>query len=228
MVRPLRSCAGDLGWTADWGDSYCVFDHRMGRFGFKWIPTRRARSLPSRFALPFFSSSSLRKSDDPLDVQIIETIPGTADEGSITLSPQPVGGEKVTLDALRGRKVGDMGFRWVFPFSALCLFMWIGLMRYGASHGDMLFMSYKPLETPTTTTATTATEPIPTTAQPSIAIPTQPDVTEDAVDTYWRARDGKIERKRDPTMCRHGEKGMCDYCMPVEVSFGVAGGWRAS
>jgi nuclear protein localization family protein 4 len=43
--------------------------------------------------------------------QIIETIPGTPDEQSITLSPQPIGGEKVTLDALRGRKVGDMGFR---------------------------------------------------------------------------------------------------------------------
>lgn len=101
------------------------------------------------------------------------------------------------------------------------------------SHGDLLFLSYKPRGAdPDSHPAMEASAPHPQPSQPDPSHPkthTDPplpntiplkdlsSVQEPEIDQYWEKQTGKIERKRDPAFCRHGEKAMCDYCMPLEV-----------
>ncbi|WVQ62138.1 nuclear protein localization protein 4 [Kwoniella botswanensis] len=133
------------------------------------------------------------------------------DPSTLKLSNQPgASGESVPFSALVGRTVGDMGF----------------------SHGDLLFLSYKPISADPSshpTTQASTSHPHPNQPDPShphthtepplpntIPLTDLSHVVEPDIDLYWKNQTGKIERKRDPDFCRHGEKGMCDYCMPLE------------
>ncbi|KAF8300479.1 polyubiquitin-tagged protein recognition complex Npl4 component [Clavulina sp. PMI_390] len=138
----------------------------------------------------------LNPSDDAsvlLD-KILETAPN-GDPNSVTVSQQPRGGETI-LKTLAGRSLQSLGLK----------------------HADLLFVGYKE-------SAEQPIEPEPSTSQPAEPSPSAATtsskriwetVAEEFVDTYWRSKDGKIPRQRNPLFCRHSMNGMCDYCMPLE------------
>ncbi|KAL9132152.1 MAG: hypothetical protein Q9217_000086 [Psora testacea] len=152
--------------------------------------------------------------------KILDNLPKDADSRTIVLSNKPFGGEERLLSSLKG----------------------VPISRVGLRHGDKLYLKYD--EQPPMNGHTTV--PLSTTAQPHNSsnrlnglpiLPTEdpphidPNPQTPATDTGKRPwetvqqseldnrldkQDGKIIRRRDEKLCRHGPKGMCDYCMPLE------------
>ncbi|KAF9516102.1 hypothetical protein BS47DRAFT_702107 [Hydnum rufescens UP504] len=121
--------------------------------------------------------------------KILETTVG-ADPNTITVSQVPRGGETY-LNTLFGRSLSNLGLR----------------------HADLVFVTYKASDD------TSTGEAFPSVAPARTLLPADADrgetsgalakrswesVVEDPVDLYWRQRDGKIPRNRDPTFANTG------------------------
>ncbi|KAE9381718.1 NPL4 family protein [Stipitochalara longipes BDJ] len=155
-----------------------------------------------------------------LGEKLSKVLPATVDFNTLTLSNQPAGGEIKLLKEIARHKVSAIGL----------------------GHGDMVFIHYKHVDSLSNGSSngdsTTSSHPLSSTNRlnghailPNEDLPIDPPpmtspsekiknpwevVKQSALDDRLDKLNGKIPRKRDVKMCRHGEKGMCDYCMPME------------
>ncbi|KAK0309467.1 nuclear protein localization protein 4 [Friedmanniomyces endolithicus] len=141
--------------------------------------------------------------------QLQEKLPKNVITSSITISPKPHGADSRPIQALKGVTFG----------------------RLGLTHGTQVFLDFKQ-DTPAANGHSVPANrlsgrevapeedvsslAIPTTAAPSVIKNPWESVKQSPLDDRLDQKDGKIHRKRDEKMCRHGPKGMCDYCMPLE------------
>ncbi|PSN69601.1 NPL4-domain-containing protein [Corynespora cassiicola Philippines] len=142
--------------------------------------------------------------------QLAEKLPPNADLASITVSNKPHGGDARKLSALKG----------------------VTFKQVGLTHGAQLFLEFKEQESaanghtaaPASTGVRLNGKAVDPSEAPSVPLgsPTQliknpwETVKQSLLDDRLDKLDGKIPRKLDQKMCRHGPKGMCDYCMPLE------------
>lgn len=151
-----------------------------------------------RFRTPEGTFRVKAESSDDFDLvlkQVADNLPGY-DPTTFIFSESPTGKPGHSVSQLSGKLVSSLGLK----------------------HGDLLFVTIgskteQPEESSSGTgiNSTNSTNQQSKSAQEILKTVKQP-----IVDSILDKQDGKIKRQRDPKMCRHGEKSMCEYCMPLE------------
>ncbi|KAI1096248.1 polyubiquitin-tagged protein recognition complex, Npl4 component [Rostrohypoxylon terebratum] len=148
---------------------------------------------------------------------LVAQLPPTVDPNTISMSPDPQNSDSKLLKDITRYKLAQIGL----------------------SHGDLIFIKYQHQNTinghtsgaPAATTTLSSTnrlngkpilptedlpvDPIPLTSPTQVIKNPWEVVRQSALDDRLDKQDGKIPRSRD-RMCKHGPKGMCDYCMPLD------------
>ncbi|KAI1640361.1 NPL4 family-domain-containing protein [Biscogniauxia mediterranea] len=152
--------------------------------------------------------------------QLVTQLPPTVDPQTISMSPDPHSKDSKKLVDIAKFKLAQIGL----------------------NHGDLIFITYQHQDASTnghangnpaasqshslSSTNRLNGKPILPTEDmpidpPPLTSPTQviknpwEVVRQSALDDRLDRQDGKIPRGRD-RMCKHGPKGMCDYCMPLD------------
>ncbi|KKA26738.1 hypothetical protein TD95_000878 [Thielaviopsis punctulata] len=172
----------------------------------------RARGPDGTFRLTLEPSNTF----NDLAVQLVPLLPDTVDPLTISLSNSPTGTDSKLLHQIAQFQISQVGMK----------------------HGDLIFLSYKHKSAEssgTTATETISQQPGPVTARlngkpiKAEALPSAAEtvaiaegaarpwelVKQSPLDEYLDKQPGTIPRSRN-SMCRHGPKGMCDYCTPLE------------
>ncbi|KAF7892808.1 uncharacterized protein EAF02_000346 [Botrytis sinoallii] len=136
--------------------------------------------------------------------KLVKLLPENIDPKTLTLSNAPSGGEVKSLVEIARAKVSQIGLK----------------------NGDMVFINYKLLDSLSNGNATPSTSTGPPSQLASstnrlnghVVLPESIpiDVPAQEVTSPSEKIKNPWELKEDKKMCRHGEKGMCDYCMPLE------------
>lgn len=138
--------------------------------------------------------------------QVQEKLPSSVIPSTITISPKPSGADTRTFEQLSGVTIG----------------------RLGLVNGTQIFLSYKEQEATTNGHHAAASKLSGNDVAPeeleSVAINRAPGLIKNPWETVKQSelddrldkQDGKVKRKKDEKLCRHGPKGMCEYCSPVE------------
>ncbi|KAG7292214.1 nuclear protein localization protein 4 [Staphylotrichum longicolle] len=149
--------------------------------------------------------------------QLVPQLPATVDPQTITLSNHPTGTDAKKIAEISRFKISQVGLR--HGDLIFISYQQQGAATNGASHNDQpaaLSSSTNRLNgKPILPTEDHPIDPPPNTSAERIKNPWEV-VRQSPLDDRLDKKDGKIPRKRDNKMCRHGPKGMCDYCMPLD------------
>lgn len=137
---------------------------------------------------------------------LLPQLPKTTDPKSISLSNSPTSADAKRIAEVAQVQIGAIGLK----------------------HGDLIFLNYTHIDTAANGTLDTSTTSARLSGKPVLPIEDLPiDTKQEKIARPWEVirqsalddrldkQDGKIPRSRS-RMCRHGPKGMCDYCQPLD------------